>query len=285
MSTEPTSISFRQCNAGSHNDYPAAQTLNATNLCIPCQPGFSTSNGTDQPTCVGCPVGSYADRSGMAACLPCPRGEFAPVINSTACSPCSLNSWQHAEGQGRCDACDLGTYIQYREADQASEVRSDATCLPCPFLSRCDANGSIDAMRGAYLIIDQSSHAVRSVPCSGTACVGLGSTSRTPTAPQLISVSLLPVSNWCGSNRWPAFDPTVPALAATLGHNVLATDTTQTLTAPHTRASSPHPSHIPEYLTLSPCDPPVPFVSCRSSAPAASPITPKSMECACGVSR
>ena len=225
-SREPVSLSFQQCSAGHRNDYTAAMTVNATDLCIQCPPGASTMNATNQPSCKDCLVGSYADRPGMPACLPCPRGSYAAEPNSTTCLPCSLNSWQHAEGQGRCDVCDLGTYIRYTQQPSAADSgagppRIEATCEPCPFLAKCDANGTVDALRGAYVLIEQQAHTARSVPCSSSACVGFKSQQRVSTSPDIIPTSELPVMNWCGVNRMSAYDPNAPALAHTGGHNVL----------------------------------------------------------------
>jgi hypothetical protein len=175
LSKQLSSLSFQSCAAGHRNDYEAALLGNASSLCIACPPGFSTVNGSNQPACTACLPGSFSEAEGSAQCTPCAAGSFADEVGVTACSACSLNSWQHHRGQDRCDVCDLGTYIHYDDALEAagsnpSSARTAADCLPCPFRARCSANGSIDAEGGAYLLLEQESGTVRSVPCSPTAC-------------------------------------------------------------------------------------------------------------------
>ena len=87
---------------------------------------------------------------------------------------------------------------------QPQMARTAASCLPCPFRARCSANGSIEADSGAYLLLEQDSAEVRSVPCSPTACVGLEAAQRGSSAAELLQTSQLPVLNWCGLNREPA---------------------------------------------------------------------------------
>ena len=146
LSEEATSLSFQSCAAGSRNDYEAVMRGSASSLCIPCSPGYSTINGTNQGWCTACLPGSFAAVEGSATCQPCPEGSFSDEVGATRCRNCSVNSWQHFPGQDRCDVCDLDTYIVYDRAFPSTESTADSTtplflrsahCLACPFRAQC----------------------------------------------------------------------------------------------------------------------------------------------------
>ena len=250
-SGEPSSLSFQSCAAGSRNDYRAAMQGNATNLCIPCPAGSSTTNGTNQDWCTACAPGSHSPVEGLATCSPCPQGSFTDSAGATQCTPCSLNSWQHFPGQDRCDVCDLDSYIVYdvddggQEANDtsAAQPRSSAHCLPCPFRAQCAANGSIEAQAGAYLLVDQASGTVRSVPCSTTACVGASADSRVDTAADVLVLSQLPVLNWCGRNRLPALSVEAGAFNASATSDAVFVSTSAAASVPNVLCAFCLPQH------------------------------------------
>ena len=216
LTSAPAFLSFAECPAGHSTDYDAP--ADATDLCKPCEAGWSTGNATNQPACTPCRPGQYAPHGGTPSCLSCPLGQYTPLTNSTHCMRCDPNSYQTYAGADRCDLCDLNRYIRYGPANVSD---SAIFCASCPALTSCATNGTISAGRGAYVLIDQTSGAIESVPCSPDACVGRQDSAAVATSAQVVGSSRLPVYNSCGMNRLPAYSRDDPDLAATDGCNVL----------------------------------------------------------------
>ena len=216
-SEQPAMITFQQCPAGYRSDFEAATTGNSTNVCAACPPGSSTDGVQGASYCSPCPGGFFSVDNGTAKCQACPAGTFAPSPNHTACLNCSLNSFVNATSQTVCDSCELDEYIVLRP--QTSSAGSAGACHSCPVLASCDANGSISAHSGAYLLIDQESGTVSTTLCSYIACWEGTACSASDLTPPVIASSHLPVINCCGDGRWPAY--AVGQLPETRGHNVL----------------------------------------------------------------
>ena len=226
-SQQPVSILFARCDAGYRTDYSGALSGNATDLCVACPPGSSTANAVSSYDCTPCVAGYFTNTSGSAMCSPCRVGTWAPSINSTTCSACPLNSYANSTAQTRCEVCELNNYIVY---STAGDVGVAGSCVQCPELTTCYANGTIAAQHGSYVLIDQDAGTVSSTMCSSSACMDASFCEQQPAdAVSRIESSGLEVVNCCGDGRWPAFTERwenssfadASALRTSHGHNVL----------------------------------------------------------------
>jgi hypothetical protein len=92
QSSGSATVNFRPCDPGLRNNAAALLSVNYTNLCIPCLPGWSTYNVSGAADSLQCSPGSFAPRAGSAVCSLCQAGSYASQYNSSACQPCPLNS-------------------------------------------------------------------------------------------------------------------------------------------------------------------------------------------------
>ena len=231
-SESAATLLYQQCSAGTREVSVGAGMSNPTDLCERCPAGSSTEGNSGAAQCTLCSPGRYSNTIGSPSCSSCPVGTEAPYTNSTLCTVCSPNSYANATAQQRCQVCSLNTYIVLARAE---EVGRKGECRECPAMSSCYDDGNITAAAATYLIIDQSTGTLQSIPCSSSACVsgdvclrsGFQHSQSIPSAPQLVQSSKLSVVNCCGVGRWPAYVSNsgvyegVDELTVTHGHNPL----------------------------------------------------------------
>jgi hypothetical protein len=127
-------VSFAACRPGSRAELRmSTDGSSLSQLCVECEPGYSTLGLPDQRSCTPCAPGSYTSRNGSAVCLLCPLGQAASQQNSTARSPCGANSWARFEGALECNECGDAQYKRLSPRLNNSEVvHAMPTCEPCP---------------------------------------------------------------------------------------------------------------------------------------------------------
>ena len=221
QSQQDSVISYNPCARGYKSNPDAKYNGTLASLpCSPCPPGYSTGGAFGVAACLPCLPGYVSGQWGQGECDACLAGQFQPEANAQHCEDCPINSYTALSASSRCDACQMNTYIQFQSA-------SVANCLRCPDSAQCDVTGNISASTGSYLIIDQPSSSVSSVPCQTSACQSVlpdDAYSRAEcgdTEPQRVSVSRLAVRNCCAAGRLPAYDPSNPLLKDTDGANIL----------------------------------------------------------------
>ena len=223
-------LTFSQCPAGTRQDWAAAGAR-GWDVCQTCPLGTSTEGAEGSDRCQPCAAGHSSNTTGAATCSPCTPGTYAALPGADACAVCPANSYSNATAQTRCETCELNTYIVYEPQVGGGQVaRVRGSCVRCPGQAECDANGTIAAAAGEYLLIEQNRGMVQSITCSKLACtdgsVCLASTSSAQR--QLVAISQLHVSNCCDDGRWPAYldnEQLYAHLSAAMqrdhGHNVL----------------------------------------------------------------
>ena len=196
------SMSFRSCGAGTTTNV-ASLTNSSAPVCLPCPPGYFSASG--ESACEPCRPGTFANESGLAVCSLCEPGYHMPYSNATTCATCPLNSVAAADGSVSCSQCSLNTYIVYDTEQDGSRTRARGNCTQCPDGADCLQEGRILSQGGTFLLVDQGSGTVSSVPCASSACLpaeSCGDSSVGP--PELIERSSLEVWNCCGEGRFPA---------------------------------------------------------------------------------
>ena len=208
-------VSFRGCPAGTWTDYSA----HYTQRCVPCAPGTSTQNLTEQQTCTPCRPGYHALEPGSADCVECEAGTYSASSGQASCDACTGNAWQLFGGQSRCSKCEQAKYkVQGLDVAPTSSTSSNGStsssssttspltlsCEACPAGAQCMEDGSIVAGPGSFLMLDARTGVVSSVDCLWTACVA-GSAACLASR-QVAAWSGVSVANCCGQNRRPAVD-------------------------------------------------------------------------------
>ncbi len=87
-------------------------------VCVACDPGFSTNNLPGQPACLPCAANQVAEHPGTPACTDCPAGQVpdtADVPSNTFCRRCQQATTAAQPGQATCDACQTG---EWADADR-----------------------------------------------------------------------------------------------------------------------------------------------------------------------
>ena len=231
QSVEKVTVTARPCPRGELTDFQAALDGAHSDLCIPCGVGSAPENAQgSSDTCLPCRPGHFANESSMPECRACAAAHYAPDFNSSSCLPCPVNSFQPDEGQQACVHCQLGEYVVYADVGTGSSRpsgavsrRDQAQCSSCPEHAACE-DGNITAVSGWYVMIDDSTATVSTVPCWTSACISRDEPRCDGRTPQTIVSSQLSVVNCCGPGRYDAFTDdysAVPELRATRGVNVL----------------------------------------------------------------
>ena len=165
-------LSFTTCRPGTRAELYVAAGGSVRQLCVDCEPGYSTLGLPDQRTCTPCAPGSYSAHNASAVCLPCPVGQAASQQNSTQCVACSANAWSRFEGASECNECGDALYKRLSPLLNSSAALHELpSCEVCPAGAQCDRNGTIVAHQGSFLAIDSSTGFVSSVECALSACV------------------------------------------------------------------------------------------------------------------
>ncbi|KAF0682923.1 Aste57867_24936 [Aphanomyces stellatus] len=97
--------------------------------CSICPLGTYASGLVGKTACVGCPNGTFANRSGTAVCLTCPSNSFTSGSSATSATACRLcaSGTQFNATTGQCTACPAGSY-----ATNATTAGSPG-CALCPY--------------------------------------------------------------------------------------------------------------------------------------------------------
>ena len=212
ISNETAVISFASCASGRFINI----TTGAADSCQACPAGTSTNDQTDQQSCTPCAPGSYSSDPGWPSCRQCAASTFASASSSERCQPCTGGSWQLLVGRAECRYCEVGQYPRW------TRPTLDPTCEACPSGSRCNdnVNGTIGALPGAFVQIQNSSGVISTAVCSYTACVGAEALSVCEDAEHCVNIERCPdgsvaselmtstsglaVLNCCGNYRRPA---------------------------------------------------------------------------------
>ena len=199
------SVSFAGCAAGR-----MLVRVNETDQCAVCSAGSST-DGLANAVCKPCSHGYHSSSDGAALCEACPAGAYAEGSAAVQCRQCESNSWQPQAAQAECKTCEVG---QYRSLPLGAVSNSTASptsgsvvgeCAACPSGAECHANGTIVALPGYFVVLQNSVRGwVAAVDCfATTACVGGVAFSQS----QPITVTGLLMANTCGFHRKAAFSP------------------------------------------------------------------------------
>ena len=215
-------VSFAACRPGSRAELMVSvndSSMSLSQLCIECMPGYSTLGLSDQRSCTPCAPGSYASHNGSAVCALCPLGHAASRQNSTECAPCGANSWARYEGAQECNECGDAQYKRLPpQLNSSAALHELPSCEPCPSGAQCERNGSILALQGYFLTIDNRTGAVSSVLCGLSSCVDVAADEQcrlaaasfadpdSQSAVQRIGSTGPAVLNCCGANRQPPVD-------------------------------------------------------------------------------
>lgn len=111
-------------------------TSPARGFCRKCALGKYSITGI---SCVSCPAGSYADKTGSDQCTPCEAGTYSSKValnSSSECVPCGINYYTATPGSTKCFPCpsNLVAEVIGSTACTACEPGhgfSNGTCVPC----------------------------------------------------------------------------------------------------------------------------------------------------------
>jgi hypothetical protein len=87
-------------------------SINQSTLCVPCSPGYESSSGGQQTSCITCAAGKYKGEDDND-CVQCPPGTESKVVGATVSVVCL--------------ACSVGKY----------NPQPGSTCRPCPPSMSC----------------------------------------------------------------------------------------------------------------------------------------------------
>jgi len=116
---------------------PAGSVPSDLATCTLCNPGFYAEH-PGQFSCVGCPNGTFTNKTGASMCNMCSPGSFS-VGNATTCSTCPGFTYQDKTGESSCIPC----------SGRVSDSRM--LCLPCDALT--EGQGCSKLTYVAYIVI------------------------------------------------------------------------------------------------------------------------------------
>ena len=226
LSTTNASISSTTCPPGYATDVRAAFSGSAFDLCLPCDPGYSTQGARGVYACSPCRTGEYAAQANSSSCLPCQLHTFAAEIASPVCQPCPVNSLQPLAQSSSCVPC-TDAYVRL-----TGDGLVNSSCADCPEGAECSQTGNVTAHAGSFLLIDPASATVSRLSCSVSACLDAldyddddGHPLSAQHAQRMAGSGVL-VHNRCAEGRYPAYmadweELGLEVLRPTAGVNVL----------------------------------------------------------------
>ena len=148
------------CPAGTKSYGTIEGTSSSVTDCVPCNPGSARSlyQKLGDYGCESCPIGKYADESGLSECKMCPAGKHGGTsIGASSCIDCAPGKASHSGGSceycatgkfpsadaSECVACSPGKYAD-------TNIFSASDCLECDYGKYSTSGVCIDCVDGKF---------------------------------------------------------------------------------------------------------------------------------------
>ena len=144
------------CPAGTQSHATTEGTSSSVADCTPCNPGAGGYIGGYG--CKSCPIGKYADESGLSECKICPAGKHGGLsIGASSCIDCAPGKASHSGGSceycatgkfpsadaSECMACSPGKYAD-------TNILSASDCLECDYGKYSTSGVCVDCVDGTF---------------------------------------------------------------------------------------------------------------------------------------
>jgi len=148
------------CPAGTTSQFTREGTTSSVTDCVPCNPGRARSlyQNLGDYGCPACPLGKYADESGLSECKMCPAGKHGGTsIGASSCIDCAPGKASHSGGSceycatgkfpstdaSECVACSPGKYAD-------TNIFSASDCLECNYGKYSTSGVCVDCVDGTF---------------------------------------------------------------------------------------------------------------------------------------